>query len=426
MREWFAAERITHVVMESTGSYWVPVFNILEGQFIIVLANPEEVKNRKGHKTDRKDAEHLADLLRHDHIRASYIPPKPIRDLRDLTRRRLQLIQDATRERNRVEKLLEHVNVKIGNVLSDVFGVSGQSMLLALLDGKTTAEQIAHLARGQAKRKIPELTEALEGHGMRDHERFRFCRNSAILLFFGLTARCWKVMRQTLNPVVAKVLKRLHYPLDVILLCVRWYSAYPLSLRNLEEMMAERGISVDHSTVHRWAIKLLPVLGKEFRRTKRKVGMSWRMDETYIKVKGEWKYLYRAVDKAGDTVDFLLRAHRDKAAARRFFEQAIEQNGAPEKVTIDKSGSNAAALEAINAGRGKRIVVRQVKYLNNIVEQDHRAIKRRARPMLGFKDFRCARILLSGIEIMHMIRKGQMKNDGRGQTPAQLFYSLAA
>jgi transposase-like protein len=233
-------------------------------------------------------------------------------------------------------------------------------------------------------------------------------------------------MRQRLNPVVAKVLKRLHYPLDVILLCVRWYSAYPLSLRHLEEMMAERGISVDHSTVHRWAIKLLPVLEKAFRRSKRKVGRSWRMDETYIKVKGEWKYLYRAVDKAGDTVDFLLRAHRDKAAALRFFEQAIERNGVPEKVTIDKSGSNVAALEAINAEPGRPIVVRQVKYLNNIVEQDHRAVKRRTKPMLGFKDFRCASILLSGIELMHMIRKGQMKNGGGGQTPAQLFYSLAA
>lgn len=233
-------------------------------------------------------------------------------------------------------------------------------------------------------------------------------------------------MRQTLNPVVAKVLKRLHYPLDVILLCVRWYSAYPLSLRQLEEMMAERGISVDHSTVHRWAIKLLPVLEKAFRRSKRRVGISWRMDETYIKVKGEWKYLYRAVDNAGDTVDFLLRAHRDKAAARSFFEHAIERNGAPEKLTIDKSGSNVAALEAMNAGPGKRIVVRQIKYLNNIVEQDHRAIKRRTRPMLGFKDFRCAHILLSGIELMHMIRKGQMKDGGEGQTPAQHFYSLAA
>ena len=233
-------------------------------------------------------------------------------------------------------------------------------------------------------------------------------------------------MRQRLNPEVAKVLKRLHHPLDVILLCVRWYSAYPLSLRHLEEMMAERGISVDHSTVHRWAIKLLPVLEKAFRRSRRKTGRSWRMDETYIKVRGQWKYLYRAVDKAGGTVDFLLRAHRDKAAARRFFEQAVERNGSPEKVTIDKSGSNVAALEAMNVGRRKRIVVRQVKYLNNIVEQDHRAIKRRTRPMLGFKDFRCARILLSGIELMHMIRKGQMKNGGKAQTPAQQFYSLAA
>ena len=172
LRDWLAAERIMHVVMESTGSYWVSVFNILEDHFTIVLANPEEVKNRKGHKTDRKDAEHLADLLRHDHVRASYIPPKPIWDLRDLTRRRLQLIQDGTRERNRVEKLLEHVNVKIGNVLSDVFGVSGQGMLLALLEGKAAAEEIARLAHGQAKRKVPQLTEALEGHGMRDHERF--------------------------------------------------------------------------------------------------------------------------------------------------------------------------------------------------------------------------------------------------------------
>jgi len=102
-------------------------------------------------------------------------------------------------------------------------------------------------------------------------------------------------MRQTLNPEVAKVLRRLHYPLDVILLCVRWYSAYPLSLRHLEEMIAERGTSVDHSTVHRWAIKLLPILEKASRRSKRKVGRSWRMDETYIKVRGEWKYLYGSV-----------------------------------------------------------------------------------------------------------------------------------
>src|SRR6185369_191073 len=158
---------------------------------------------------------------------------------------------------------------------------------------------------------------------------------------------------------VWKVLKCLHYPLDVILTCVRWYVAYPLSLRHLEETMAERGISVDHSTVHRWAIKVLRVLEKVFRRHKRAVGRSWRMDETYIKVGGQWKYLYRAVDKAGNTVDFLLRAHRDKAAARRYFEKAIDQNGEPQTITVDKSGANLAALQAINAERQTPIKIRQ-------------------------------------------------------------------
>jgi putative transposase len=231
-------------------------------------------------------------------------------------------------------------------------------------------------------------------------------------------------MKQNLNPAVAKVLKRLHYPLEVILLCVRWYVAYPLSLRHLEQMMAERGISVDHSTVHRWALKLFQVLEKAFRRCERAVARSWRMDETYIRVRGEWKYLYRAVDKAGNTIDFLLRAHRDKVAARRYFEKAIAQNGEPETVTIDKSGSNLAALQALNAGREAPIKIRQKKYLNNVVEQDHRAIKRRTRSMLGFKNFRCARIILGGIEFLHMIVKGQMKDGGIAQTPAQQFYSL--
>ncbi|SIO72312.1 Transposase (or an inactivated derivative) [Burkholderia sp. GAS332] len=176
---------------------------------------------------------------------------------------------------------------------------------------------------------------------------------------------------KTLNPAVARVLKRLHYPLDVILTCVRWYVAYPLSLRHLEEMMAERGVSVDHSTVHRWAIKLLPVLEEAFRRCKRPVGKSWRMDETYIRVKGEWRYLYRAVDKDGSTIDFLLRAHRDKTAAWRYFEKSIAQNGVPATVTIDKSGANLAALEAINDDRETPIKIRQSKYLNNLVEVRH-------------------------------------------------------
>jgi putative transposase len=126
------------------------------------------------------------------------------------------------------------------------------------------------------------------------------------------------------------------------------------------------------------------------------------MDETYIRVKGEWRYLYRAVDKEGNTIDFLLRAHRDRTAARRYFEKSITQNGVPETVTIDKSGANLAALEAVNADRKAPIKIRQSKYLNNLVEQDHRATKRRTRPMLGFKTFRCARILLAGIEVNGM------------------------
>jgi putative transposase len=231
--------------------------------------------------------------------------------------------------------------------------------------------------------------------------------------------------KKTLPPGIGKVLKRLHYPLDVILVCVRWYVAYSLSLRNLEEMMAERGVDVDHSTVHRWVTKLVPLLEKASRRHKRPVGKSWRMDETYIKVSGQWKYLYRAVDKAGNTVDFLLRARRDKVAARRFFERAIASNGEPETVTIDRSGANLAALDALNAERETPIRIRQVKYLNNIVEQDHRAIKRIIKPMMGFKDFRCARIILSGIEVMHMIRKGQMTGDNN-RSAVERFYSLMA
>ncbi|HEX8896268.1 MAG TPA: IS6 family transposase [Terriglobales bacterium] len=235
-----------------------------------------------------------------------------------------------------------------------------------------------------------------------------------------------KTPRNALPAGIGRVLKRLHYPLDVILLCVRWYVAYSLSLRNLEEMIAERGFEVDHSTIHRWVIKLVPLFEKAFGRHKRPVGRSWRMDETYVKVKGQWKYLYRAVDKEGNTVDFLLRAHRDKAAARRYFEKAINRNGEPETITVDKSGANLAALEAINAGRETPFKVRQNKYLNNLIEQDHRPIKRIIRPMMGFKNFRCARIILSGIEVMHMIRKGQMKT-AKGTTPsvAEQFYSLA-
>jgi len=188
-----------------------------------------------------------------------------------------------------------------------------------------------------------------------------------------------KMLRKSMPAELMKVLIRLHYPPEVILLCVRWYVAYSLSLRNLEEMMAKRGFEVDHSTVHRWVIKLVPLFEKAFRKHKRPVGKRWRMAETYMKISGDWKYLYRAVDKAGRTVDFLLRAHRDKAAARRYFEKAIDQNGAPETV----------------------------------------------KPMKGFKDFRCARLILSGHRNdAYDPERTVEKEHGTHQSTAEQFYSL--
>ncbi|PHM53532.1 transposase [Xenorhabdus hominickii] len=188
-------------------------------------------------------------------------------------------------------------------------------------------------------------------------------------------------------PLIRKAFKRLHYPVDIIAQCVRWYLAYALSLRNLEEIMAERGVVVDHSTLHRWVIRLIPLLNKAFRRHKRTMGRRWRMDETDIKIKGQWKYLYRAVDSNGQTIDFLLTAKRDAAAALRFFRKAIRHHDEPEVVTIDKSGANTAALATLNADKPdeETITVRQSQYLNNLVGQDHQNIKRRVRPMRGFK-----------------------------------------
>jgi len=190
--------------------------------------------------------------------------------------------------------------------------------------------------------------------------------------------------------------------------------------------MQERGVFVDHSPVHRWSLKILPLLSLMFRRRKRPVGTSWRMDETYIKVGGQWKYLYRAVDKAGDTVDFLLTAKPDKAAARRFLERAINLHGLPEKITIDKSGANTAAIQSVNDDACVNIELRQCKYLNNIVEQDHRAVKRVTNPMLGFKAFWSAQRLIKGIETMHVIKKGQLRcPDEQAMSAAEQFYSLA-
>ena len=197
--------------------------------------------------------------------------------------------------------------------------------------------------------------------------------------------------------------KGAHFETTIIRTGVRWYLAYPLSYRQLEEMMQERGVLVDHATINRWVLKYAPQLEEAFHRRKRLVGHSWRMDETYIKVKGQWDYLYRAVDKGGQTIDFLLTPQRDERAAMRFLTQAIRCHGVPKTITIDGSEANAAAIRRYNAEHGTAIIIRQVKYLNNVVEQDHRAIKRVTRPMLGFKSFDAAQATLTGIELIWQV-----------------------
>src|SRR5215467_1781593 len=192
-------------------------------------------------------------------------------------------------------------------------------------------------------------------------------------------------------------------------------------------MMGERGVTVDYSTLKRWVIKYAPEIEKQFRRYQRPVGRSWRMEETYVKIKGKWAYLYRAVDKEGHTIDFLLTPTRDRAAAEAFLRKAIRTQGLPEKITIDQSGSNTAAVTRYNRTQKTAIIIRHSKYLNNIVERDHRAVKRITRPMLGFKSFWAVRCTIAGIEVMHAIRKGQLATPGAmAQTPAEQFYALAA
>jgi putative transposase len=214
------------------------------------------------------------------------------------------------------------------------------------------------------------------------------------------------------------VFKGRHFDRSVILLCVRWYLAYSLSLRDLEEMMAERGISVDHATIHRWVVRYSPELLERFNRRKRAVSRKWHVDETYIKVRGQWMYLYRAIDSNGDTVEFWFSERRNLTAAKRFLRKALKRHGRPERIVIDGSQTNREAILLCDTtdrleDRAQRdlkpIRIRQSAYLNNRIEQDHRAVKRRVRPMLGFKSMASARTILGGIEMVHMMRKGQAK-----------------
>tara|TARA_R110002072_G_scaffold222478_4_gene379421 strand:- start:447 stop:1145 length:699 start_codon:yes stop_codon:yes gene_type:complete len=223
-----------------------------------------------------------------------------------------------------------------------------------------------------------------------------------------------------------------HHPSVIILQCVRWYVSYALSYRNIEEMMQERGLHIDHATLNRWVLHYAPLLEQKFRQHKRPVHRSWRMDETYIKIKGKWRYLYRAVDKYGATIEFMVSRKRDRSAAKAFFRKAFQHNRIPYRINVDKSGSNKAALDHFNKpGRitGKRkFIISQSKYLNNIVEQDHRHIKRITSPMGGFRKMHTASRTLAGIELMNMIKKKQLnftKHIDQDLTPAQQFYRLA-
>lgn len=209
-----------------------------------------------------------------------------------------------------------------------------------------------------------------------------------------------------------------HFDQSVILLCVRWYLAYNLSLRDLEEMMAERGIHVDHSTIHRWVVRFSPLLLERFNHRKRPVTRKWHVDETYVKVRGRWMYLYRAIDSLGDTVEFFFSEHRDLLAAKRFIRKALARHGRPERIVIDGSQTNHEAIIACDGesrlrNRSRRLLkpirIRQSQYLNNRIEQDHRRIKRRIRSMLGFKSTSSATTILSGIEMVHMMRKRQAR-----------------
>ena len=211
---------------------------------------------------------------------------------------------------------------------------------------------------------------------------------------------------------IADLFKGRHFDREIIILCVRWYLRFKLSFRDLVEIMAERGISLAHTTIMRWIVRYVPEFEKRWNRFACQAGASWRVDETYVKIKGRWTYLYRAVDKQGRTVDFLLRAKRDVAAAKAFFRRAFTSQGRlPRKITLDGyQASHRAAREVLKEHRaGKRTAIRSSKYLNNLIEQDHRSIKLRLGPMLGLKRFRNASITIAGIELVHRIRKGQFK-----------------
>ena len=231
-----------------------------------------------------------------------------------------------------------------------------------------------------------------------------------------------------------------HYQPEVILLCIRWYLSYPLSYRQVAEMVNERGMEVDHTTIYRWVQEYSPEIDKRVRPYLRSTNDSWRVDETYILVKSKQKYLYRAVDSQGNTLDFLLTAKRDAQAAKRFFRKTLKaiHNQTPRVITVDKNPAYPKAIKELKAAKKLPEIVklRQIKYLNNIVEQDHRGIKREVfwaessvqrasrlvKPGMGFGSFNTARRTIRGYEIMNMVRKGQVIGVSRGAIKERVLF----
>ena len=217
-----------------------------------------------------------------------------------------------------------------------------------------------------------------------------------------------------------------HFQAEIILLNVRWYCRYPLSYRNLEEMMVERGLNVDHSTINRWVLDYGPELDRRCRPHIKSTNDSWRVDETYVKVKKQWKYLYRAVDSQGNTIDFLLTAKRDTNAAKRFFIKALKGNHTqePRVINVDKNPSYPPAMEKLKKSSilPKGAELRQVKYLNNMVEQDHRRVKHLINPGMSFGSFNSARRTIKGYEAMSMICKGQIQDVEKGDVMGQIGF----
>ena len=226
-----------------------------------------------------------------------------------------------------------------------------------------------------------------------------------------------------------------HFRDEIILLCVRWYLRYSLSYRDLEEMMAERGLSVDHVTIWRWVQRYAPILNQRLRRDLRYPNRSWRVDETYVRVAGTWTYLYRAVDSAGETIDFMLSPKRDLTAAKLFLRLALSGTGRirPRVINVDGHPAYARAIAELKQsgelGRGCRC--RPTPYLNNVIEQDHRFIKKRVAASLWFRSVEGALKTIEGYEAMHLIRKGQIRWLQKGDVVAQRtfihnLFSIAA